>query len=159
NREVTDVEEHMLEGFFQLVLRQLTEVWKSLVPVEFVVDSVGRKSQVTNRIARNEAVVRVAMQLRVGETEGPGNLAIPSITLKMFSQKIDQRWTDRKSEDPQMESAIAQALSQRLEFDLELALLGATVQLKDLMELEAGHLIDLGLHYDRKASLLVNGVP
>jgi len=158
NREITDVEENMLEGFFQVIARELADAWKALVPIRFAVDSVGRKPQLTNRIARHEAVVVVVMQLKVGDSEGAIRLAIPAVTLRMLNHRFDQHSLNRKIENLDMEQAIAQMLAGKLQFDLDLVLLGATVSLKDLLELSVGNVIDLGLDYNGKASILVNGV-
>jgi flagellar motor switch protein FliM len=159
DREITDVEEDMLEGLFRIISNDLVEAWKVLVPIKFSVDSLERKPQLSKRIARNEAVVTIAMEIRVGEAAGMINLVIPSITLKMMHEKFDQRWTIRKSETREMEDLIARGLSDKLQFEVDLALLGATVSLKDLLELKVGNLIDLGLNYNGKATVLVNGVP
>jgi flagellar motor switch protein FliM len=157
NREITDVEETMLESFFKIIADDLVEAWRALVQINFAVDSLERKPQLSKRIARNEAVVAISIELHVGDTVGMINLAIPSITLKMMSQRFDQQWSVRKSGSNEMEAMIARRLSSRLQMDVELALLGASLNLSDLLAMKPGDVLDLGVACDGKATVLVNG--
>jgi flagellar motor switch protein FliM len=90
DREITDVEEAMLEELFRLIALRLGEAWKPVVPVTFAVDTVERKPQLSKRIARPDPVVAVAIELRVGQTTGMINLIIPANTLKVMHQMLDQ---------------------------------------------------------------------
>ena len=157
NREITDVEETMLETFFKIIVHELVEAWRAVVQINFAVDSLERKTQLSKRIARNEAVVAISIELNVGETVGMINLAIPSITLKMMSQRFDQQWSVRKPGSPEMEGMIVRRLSGRLHLDVELALLGASLDLSDLLAMKPGDVLDLGVPCDGKATVLVNG--
>jgi flagellar motor switch protein FliM len=159
NREITDVEETMLEEFFRIIAHDLVDAWKVLVPIQFAVDSLERKPVLSNRIARNEAVVAIAMELRVGESAGMISLAIPSITLKTLHLASDAQRPIAKSGTRDQECAMALGLGDKLQFDLDLALVGATISLGDLSELAVGSVLDLGLKYDGNASVLVNGIP
>jgi hypothetical protein len=41
--------------------------------------------------------VAVAIEIRIGDSIGMMNIAIPSIIIKMMRQKFDQQWSLRKS--------------------------------------------------------------
>jgi flagellar motor switch protein FliM len=157
NREITDVEEAMLESFFRIIAHDLIEAWRALVSINFAVDSLERKPQLSKRIARNEAVVAISIELHVSDTVGMINLAIPSITLKMMSQRFDQQWSVRKLGSREIEEKIANRLSSRLQMDVELALLGASLNLSDLLAMKPGDVLDLGVPSDGKATVVVNG--
>lgn len=157
NREITDVEETMLETFFKIIAHDLVEAWRTVVQIDFAVDALERKPQLSKRIARNEAVVAISIELNIGETVGMINLAIPSITLKMMSQRFDQQWSVRKSVSPEIEGMIARRMSDQLHVNTELALLGATLTLSDLMAMKPGDVLELGIPFDGKATVRVNG--
>jgi len=157
NREITDVEETMLDSFFRIVAHELVEAWRALVQINFAVDSLERKPQLSKRIARNEAVVAISIELHVGESVGMIKLAIPSITLKMMSQRFEQEWSVRKPGSREMEGTIARRLSSTLQMNVELALLGASLNLSDLLAMKPGDVLDLGVACDGKATALVNG--
>ena len=159
DRELTDIEKGMLEGFFRIIPHDLTEAWRPIASIGFTFDCVETEPLLSNRIARNEAVVVIAMELRIGDKVGKVNLAIPSITLKMLRHKFDQQSTMKRSVSPETESAIKQKVSSALKVDVEWALVGARIRLSDLLNLKSGDLVDLGIEFDGRASMLINGVP
>ena len=159
DREITDIEKGMLEGFFRIIPHDLTEAWKPIASIGFAFDCVETEPLLSNRISRNEAVVVIAMELRIGDKVGKVNLAIPSITLKMLRHKFDQQSTTKRTVSPETEAAIKQKLSDSLKLDVDCALVGPRIRLSDLLHLKAGDLVDLGVEFDGKGSILANGVP
>jgi flagellar motor switch protein FliM len=159
DRELTDIEKGMLEGFFRIIPHDLSEAWKPIASIGFAFDCVETEPLLSNRISRNEAVVVIAMELRIGDKTGKVNLAIPSLTLKMLRHKFDQQSTTKRTVSPEIEASIKQKLSAELRLDVDCALVGARIRLSDLLNLKAGDLVDLGVEFDRRGSLLVNGVP
>jgi flagellar motor switch protein FliM len=159
DRELTDIEKGMLEGFFRIIPHDLSEAWKPIASIGFAFDCVETEPLLSNRISRNEAVVVIAMELRIGDKTGKVNLAIPSLTLKMLRHKFDQQSTTKRTVSPEIEASIKQKLSAELRLDVDCALVGARIRLSDLLNLKEGDLVDLGVEFDRRGSLLVNGVP
>ena len=53
--------------------------------------------QLLHILAPNEAVVAIGVEIRIGETVGMMNIAMPSIVIKMMRQKFDQQWSVRKT--------------------------------------------------------------
>ena len=159
DRELTDIEKGMLEGFFRLIPHDLSEAWKQIAAITFAFDCVETEPQLSNRTARTEAVVVIAMEIRLGDKVGMINLAIPSITLKMLRHKFDQQNTTRRAGSPETEAAIKQKLTEGLKVNVDCALVGSRIRLNDLLNLKVGDLIDLGIECDHRSTLLVNGVP
>ena len=159
DRELTDIEKGMLEGFFRIIPHDLSEAWKPIASIGFAFDCVETEPLLSNRISRNEAVVVIAMELRIGDKTGKVNLAIPSLTLKMLRHKFDQQSTTKRTVSPEIEASIKHKLSAELRLDVDCALVGARIRLSDLLNLKVGDLVDLGVEFDRRGSLLVNGVP
>jgi flagellar motor switch protein FliM len=156
-REITDVEKDILEGLFRVIAHNLVETWKQVVPVNFAVDYVETKPQLSRRITRNEAVVAITMELRVAEAVGLVNLAIPSLTLKMMRPRFDQQWAVHKSPCEETERAIKQRLANDLEMTVACELHGARISLTDLVNVRVHDVIDLGMH--SPLTITVNGVP
>lgn len=159
DRELTDIEKGMLEGFFRVIPHDLSEAWKPIAAISFAFDCVETEPQLSNRTARSEAVVVIAMELRIGDKVGMVNLAIPSITLKMLRHKFDQQNTTRRAGSPETEAAIKQKIEEGLKVHVDCALVGSRIRLNDLLNLKAGDLIDLGIECDHRGTLLVNGIP
>ena len=159
DRELTDIEKGMLEGFFRIIPHDLSEAWKPIASIGFAFDCVETEPLLSNRISRNEAVVVIAMELRIGDKTGKVNLAIPSITLKMLRHRFDQQSTTKRTVSPETEAAIKQKIATGMRMDVDCALVGSRIRLSDLLNLNVGDLVDLGVEFDRRGSLLVNGIP
>ncbi len=159
NREITDVEENLLEGLFRIMAHDLAETWKPVVPIDFVLDAVETKPQLSKRIARSESVIAITIELRISETAGTLNLAIPSLTLKPLRQRFDQQWAVNKPGGRDTEQAIKERLARKLFLDLDCELHGARIRLRDLLALEVGNVIDLGVDTDTAKTVLVGGKP
>jgi flagellar motor switch protein FliM len=172
-REITDIEKHMLEEFFHLLGRQLKEAWKPLAPVSFAFNGVETNPALSRRLGRDEAIVAVVLELHIGEKAivavvlelhigekaGMVNLAIPAITLKLLGSKPDPQATASKPGSSETAAAIKERLSAGLKLNVECALVGSNIRLRDLLNLKVGDLIDLGIPCDGAAAILVNGVP
>jgi flagellar motor switch protein FliM len=159
DRELTDIEKGMLEGFFRVIPHDLSEAWRPIAVISFAFDCVETETQLSNRTARGEAVVVIAMELRIGDKVGMINLAIPSITLKMLRHKFDQQNTTRRAGSPETEASIKQKIEEGLKVNVDCALVGSRIRLNDLLNLKTGDLIDLGIECDHRSTLLVNGIP
>ncbi len=159
DREITEVEKNLLEGFFQIVTHDLRVTWKPVVAVSFAASAIETSVQLSGRFVPTEAVVAIAMEVRIGEIIGMVNLAIPSITLKTMGQKFDQQWATHKSENPAAELAIKQALARSLQVTVECEHSGATITLKDLLNLSVGDIFTLRPGLDETVNILVNETP
>jgi len=157
-RVITEVEQNLIEGFFQILTHDLQETWRPIVDVNFSQSPIETSPQMSGRFATTEAVVAIAIELRIGERVGMVNVAIPSITLKMMGQRFDQQWTVHKSENPATESAIKQRLSRELKVTVTCELAGMTMRIRDLMNLKPGDVFE-AVAFENPMDLLINGSP
>lgn len=157
NRELTDVERDLLEGLFRIIAQDLRESWKQIVAVNFGVDSVETKPQLSKRIARSEAVAAIAMELKVADTAGTVNLAIPSSILKMMRSQFEQQSAIQKRRCEETERVIKQRLAKELKMAVACELRGAHVRLDDLLNARVGDILDLGVR--SPLTISVNGMP
>src|ERR1035438_7572403 len=91
-REITEIEQSLLESLFRIILNDLKEAWKGVTLIDFKIQAVATEPQMLQILAPNEAVVAVSIEVRVGEISGTLNFAIPSINIKMIGNKFDQQW-------------------------------------------------------------------
>jgi flagellar motor switch protein FliM len=158
-REITEVEKLLMEGFFQVVTHDLREIWKPVAAINFAGSAIETSPQLSGRFVPSEAVVAIAMELRIGENVGMVNLVIPSITLKTVGQRFDQQWTSNRTENPATEIAIKRKLSRELKVTLECVYSRNTILMKDLLSLSVGKILTLGPAFDENWDILVNGTP
>jgi flagellar motor switch protein FliM len=157
NRDITEIEQKLLDGLFRIILHDLREAWKAVTKVDFTIESMETEPQLLNVLAPNEAVVAVGIEVRVGETVGMMNIAMPSIVIKMMRQKFDQQWSMRKTHASDAEQARVLRLLRGAMLTLEARLEGPTLAVRDLLEIGEGHLLTFDYGVDRPLELLVNG--
>src|SRR6202049_2112224 len=82
NREITEIEQSVLDGLFRITLHDLKSSWHAVTPLEFAIESYETEPQLLRILAPNEAVVAVSLEVRIGDNSGMMNIGIPSIVIK-----------------------------------------------------------------------------
>jgi flagellar motor switch protein FliM len=156
-REITEIEQVLLDGLFRLILRDLREAWKFVTQIDFAIDTIETEPQFLQILAPTEAVVAVAIEIRIGDSIGMMNIAMPSIIIKMMRQKFDQQWSLRKSASTDQEQSRVLDLIRTSALRSEVLLVGPHLLLKDLMNIEEGDILSFEYPTARPLDLLLNG--
>ena len=157
NREITEIEQSVLDGLFRITLNDLKTAWHAVTPLEFEIESHETEPQLLHILAPNEAVVAVSMEVRIGDKAGMMNIGIPSIVVKMLRHKFDQQWSVRKSQSTEQEQSRILHLIRTSRMSLDSRLRGPTMSVADLMELKEDDLLVLDFGVDRVLDLSING--
>lgn len=155
-REVTEIEQSILEGLFRITLNDLREAWQSVTPLDFSIQSHETEPQLLQILSPNEAMVAISIEVRIGENTGSMNVGIPSIVVKMLRQKFDQPWSVRRSKSTEDEQERVLRLIKPAKMRMEAALHGPTLTASELMDLKAGDLLAFDYSVDRPVDLLIN---
>ena len=156
-REITEIEQNLLDGLFRIILRDLKEAWKGVTNIEFNIDSMETEPQFLQILAPSEAVVAIAIEIRIGETIGMMNIALPSIIIKMMRQKFDQQWSVRKTQSTSNEQVRILDLIRPAIVSAQVLLDGPTLLFEDMMKLEEGDVLTFDYAVDKPLDLLING--
>src|SRR6204780_988731 len=156
-REVTEIEQVLLDGLLRLILRDLHEAWTFVTPIDFTIENIETEPQFLQILAPTEAVVAVAIEIRIGDSIGMMNIAMPSIIIKMMRQKFDQQWTLRKSASTDREQSRVLELLQTAQLPSEVLLAGPQLLLRDLMNLDEGDVLSFQFPTARPLDLMLNG--
>jgi flagellar motor switch protein FliM len=157
-RDITEIEQKLLDGLFRIVLHDLREAWKPVTSVDFTIESMETEPQLLHILAPNEAVVSIGIEVRIGESVGMMNIAMPSIVIKMMRQKFDQQWSVRKTHASVAEQARVLRLLRDAFLSLEARLEGPTVTVQTLLNLSEGQLLMFDYPVERSVEVLVNGI-
>jgi flagellar motor switch protein FliM len=157
-RELTEIEQSLLDGLFRIILHDLEEWWRGVTNIDFSIESLETEPQFLQILAPTEAVVAIAIEIRIGESIGMMNIAIPSIIIKMMRQKFDQQWSVRKSESTDSEQVRILDLIRNSEIELDVRLEGSSLAMKDLMKLEEGDVLVFDAVIRKPLHCLLNGV-
>jgi flagellar motor switch protein FliM len=158
NREITEIEQSIMEGLFRIILHDLKLAWHTVTPVEFSIESHETDPQLMQILAPNEAVVAVSMEVRIGENAGMMNIGIPSIVVKMLRHKFDQQWSLRKTESTEEEQARILRLIKPALLHLDTRLAGPTLRVEDMLDLNAGDVLTFDYPVSKPLNLTINGV-
>jgi len=156
-RDITEIEQKLLEGLLRIVLQDLREAWKVVAAIEFAVVAMETEPQLLHVLAPHEAVVAVAVEVRIGDTVGMMNIAMPSIVIKMMRQKFDQQWSLRKTQANEAEQARILRFLRDASLGIEACLTGPTLTVQDLLTLREGQLLSFDHPVERAVDLEING--
>jgi len=157
-RDITEIEQKLLDGLFRIILHDLREAWKGVTDVDFTIESMETEPQLLHILAPNEAVVSIGVEVRIGETVGMMNIAMPSIVIKMMRQKFDQQWSVRKTHASRSEQSRVLRLLRGANLTLEARMEGKTLSVREFLGLAEGHLLTFDFPVERPIDLLVNGI-
>ncbi|MBV8817135.1 MAG: hypothetical protein JO022_02190, partial [Acidobacteriaceae bacterium] len=96
-RELTAIEQHILNSILVLILQNLSMSWQSVATVDFSVESHETEPALLHVLPPNEAIVSIATEIQVGENSGMMNIGIPASAVKLLRQRFDQQWTARRT--------------------------------------------------------------
>ena len=156
-REITEIEQTILDALFRIVLHDLREAWRGVSPIDFSIEARETEPQLLQILAPNEAVVSISAEVRIGDHSGMINLGIPSIIIKMLRQKFEQQWSVRKSISNAEEQARMLRLLCPAQIALDARLLGPSILVEDFLNLDVGDVLTLDFGIDRPLKLLANG--
>ena len=156
-REITEIEEHLLDALFRIVLHDLTEAWKGVTAIDFKIESMEKQPSLLQILAPNEAVVAVGVEIRIGDSTGMMNMAMPAIIIKMMRQKFEQQWSVRKAESTDAEQSRMLRFVKEASVELDSRLVGSSFSVEDLLNLEAGDILSFDHPLNRPLDFAVNG--
>ena len=156
-REVTEIEQSILEGLNRIILQDLRNAWHAVASMEFSIEAHETEPQLLQFLAPNEAVIAVSIEVRVGDTFGMMNIGIPSIIVKMLRQKFDQQWSVRKTEATEVEHARMLRLIRTSQVQMDARLHGPTMGVATLLDLQEGDVVAFDYPTDRPVDIAING--
>jgi flagellar motor switch protein FliM len=156
NREITEIEQSILDGLFRIILHDLKLSWQAVANLDFTIEAHETEPQLLQILAPNEAVVAISMEVRIGDNSGMMNLGVPSIIIKMLRQKFDQQWSVRKSESTQQERERILRLIKPAATLADARLQGPTLRVSELLEIQDGDILTFDFPVGRPLDLLIN---
>jgi flagellar motor switch protein FliM len=156
-REITDIEQDLLEGLLRIILRDLSEAWKGVAPIDFTIQSLEKEPQLLQILAPTEAVVAMGVEMHIGEATGMMNLAMPAIIIKMMRQKFEQQWSVRKTSSTEGEQERMLKFLREAVVELEGKLEGCTMPVEELLSMQQGDVLVFDHPLHKALDFAVNG--
>lgn len=155
-REVTEIEQAILENVFKLMLRDLREAWKGIAQIDFAIDGYETEPNLMQILAPNEAVVAVSIEIRIGEVSGMMNIGIPSIIIKMLSHKFAEQWAIRKTEPTNEERMRVWNRIRPGTVTMDARLRGPKLTVREMLQLRPGDILTFDFPASRDLSVELN---
>jgi flagellar motor switch protein FliM len=158
HRKITDIEKSMMQTLMRVVLRDLSEAWSSVAKIDFAVQSLASEPQLLHVLTPAEAVIVIAMDMRIGTASGLINLAIPSIFIKRLRDKFDQLQNVRKANLEDVDQLRISWLIQEVSLRFNALLDGGTISARSLEDLEPGSVLLFDHPVERPIKAALNGI-
>lgn len=158
-RELTHLELNIIDGIIILILKDLEEVWKQVIPnVRFKKELSENSPHIIQIVAQNEVIVLVVFEVKFGEATGMINLCLPAIMLEPVLNKISsQDWLigAKKGRSGEYETRILELLENiSIPFTVEI---GRTkLKVSELLELQTNDTIILNKKSKRPLNIYIN---
>jgi flagellar motor switch protein FliM len=156
-RKITDIEKNLVQTLMRVVLRDLSDTWKSVADISFSVQSLASEPQLLQVLAPAEAVIVIAIEVRVGPISGLMNFAVPSIFIKRLRNKFDQLQQVRKTESTEEDQLHLAQLIQHANLTFDALIDGGRISTRTLFDLDVDDVLILDHPTDRVVSGRLNG--
>lgn len=155
-RDITDIEEQILESVVKLICRELQTAWQPL-GLEFTFDQRQNSAQVPRLMSPGEKVLAMSFEAQMPEVHGSLAIIIPSAASSALLRKLSQQW-DRKAPRASIESgALIREKLLDCNVEMELALSPSRLPLSRFLGLSAGDLLVLQHNIENPAVVSVAG--
>jgi flagellar motor switch protein FliM len=138
NRDLTEIEEQILESIVAIISQEMETVWEPLVSLKFLFDQRQQQAQVIRLFPSNEKVLTLNFEIRMPEVRGSLGFAFPAAVSGVLLRKISEQWLTKKRHLAQhyIEQRRQRLLDCR--FTTEMKLPETPVRGSDLLALEVG---------------------
>jgi flagellar motor switch protein FliM len=158
-REITEIEQNLLDGLFRIIMHDLKEAWKGVTTIDFNIEAMEKEPQLLQVLAPNEAVIAVGVEMRTGETTGMMNMAMPAIIIKMMRHKFEQQWSVRRAESTESDQERMFHVLEGACVELDSRLGGSAIRVEDFLKLGEGDLLEFDHPLERSIQCIINGKP
>jgi flagellar motor switch protein FliM len=155
-REVSEIEEQIMEGVAKIICRELEAAW---TPLETRLDLDERQppAQMQRFLAPTEKTLCLSFEVKLAETTGMLNLIFPVSISNTLLRKLSLDWTYGRSRpgDRTSQHMIAKMLD--CSFPLELGIPAIKLPIHTVAGLAPQTVCDLGIPVRKPASLIIAG--
>ena len=158
-RDLTEIEEHILESVVTVICRELQATWAPVLPVEFRVGRRQKVAQIMNMMLPADRVLNLSFEIRLAETHGILNVVVPGVVSNALLRKLQQQGMVQRRPPSADNRARLRELLLDCNFTLELELDGIPVRIGDVVEMHPNDILPLNHPLHDPMTIAVNGRP
>jgi len=156
-RNITEIEEHVLEGIIRIICRELQVSWQA-ISLEFKFADRQKMPQTQRLMPPNEKNLCLSFEIKISETRGSLNLAIPAVVSNALLRKLSADSSYQRRHSPVEARQQLQKKLLNCFFPVELSMTGLQVSLHSLTEIAPGDVFAFSRSALAPAILLVGEV-
>ncbi len=145
NRDLTDIEQEVMEGVIVRILANLREAWAQVIDLRPRFQQIETNPQFAQIVPPTEMVVLITLETKVADEEGMMNLCIPYIVIEPIISKLSsQFWFSsvRKSSTTQYLDILKGQL-ESVNMDVKAEVGSVKLPIKDVLSLRVGDIVRL----------------
>src|SRR5271169_455309 len=155
-REITEIEEQILESVVRIIGRELENTWHPVLDVTFTFDQRLRQADITRLMPPSEKILSLSFEIRMPEARGMLNVALPAAVSNALLRKLTQQASYRKQRGTTDSTSQMRRRLDLCVFPLQLVLPVQHVRVSQVLALERGDVLKLECPLGQAADLLVS---
>jgi flagellar motor switch protein FliM len=156
-REITEIEEQILESVVRIIGREVETTWHPVLEVEFTFDQRLRQADIARLMPPSEKILSLSFEIRMPEARGMLNIALPAAVANALLRKLTQQASYRKQRGTVDSTSQMRRRLDHCAFPLQLVLPKQRVCVSQILSLERGDVLRLQYSLGETATLLVSG--
>ncbi len=158
-REITEIEEQILESVVKIIGRELETTWQPVLEAQFAFDKRLRQADITRLMPPTEKILCLSFEIRMPEARGMLNVALPAAVANALLRKLTQQASYRKQRGSTDSTTQLRRRLDHCTFPVQLVLEGRGVRISEVLTLNQGDVLNLECSLSVPAQLLVSGKP
>jgi len=156
-REITEIEEQILESVVKIIGRELEGTWHTVLEVQFNFESRLRQADISRLMPPSEKILSLSFEIRMPEARGMLNIALPAAVANALLRKLTQQASYRKQRGTSDSTSHMLRRLGHCTFATQLVLPEQRVRVSQILALEKGDILKLNYSLAGTANLLVGG--
>jgi len=156
-RDLTEIEEQIIESVMQIVTRELQSSWAPVLEVAIQFEQRQHSAQAQALMGPTERCLVLSFEIKIPDAHGMLNLTLPAVASNALLRKLTAQSSYFRRGSSSMH---ADRIRRRLadgEFQAELRLPTIPVSVRELTDLKVGHVLPLCQPVEHPAVLFVAG--
>jgi flagellar motor switch protein FliM len=155
-RELTEIEDEILESVVRVLCRELSATWQTVgIAIEF--DERQLPAAAQHVMSPTDKSLALSFEIRVADARGTLNFVFPASASTVLLRKLARDWSRFRAKAASESERRLRQLLLDCEFLVDLALPPCEVTFQRLLEVEAGDVLPLSLPASAAADLRIAG--
>lgn len=156
-RDVTEIEEHVLETVGAIICQEFDATWQSLADMKFIFGQKQNQMQILRLLPPEEKILALGFEVRLPWACGMLNFAFPAAAASTLLRKITERWITQRAGNAADGAGSLRRLAEEFVFDVEMTLNMRRISAREVLNLKNGQVINLGHRVKDAVPLAVEG--